>query len=89
MNVGLKVAIVDGLKGSLIKIKIHLNLSQMFHTTPNNEAEVATGMPVRLMPSHGCIHLKPNDRNRVFTIGAFKRGTSFTVYKCHERYKKN
>jgi len=62
---------------------------QMFHTTPDNEAEVALGNPVRLTPSHGCIHLKPNDRDRLFTIGAFKRGTSFTVYKYHERYKTN
>lgn len=61
---------------------------QMFHTTPNNEAEVALKMPVRLIPSHGCIHLKPNDRIRLFTIGAFKRGTSFTVHKYNERYKK-
>lgn len=60
---------------------------QMFHTTPNNEAEVATSAPVRLTPSHGCIHLKPNDRDRLFTIGAFKRGTSFTVHKYHESYK--
>jgi hypothetical protein len=61
---------------------------QMFHTTPDNEAEVALGAPVRLTPSHGCIHLKPNDRDRLFTIGAFKRGTSFTVHKYYERYKK-
>lgn len=62
---------------------------QMFHTTPDNEAEVVLAAPVRLTPSHGCIHLKPNDRDRLFTIGAFKRGTSFTVYKYHERYKTN
>lgn len=59
---------------------------QMFHTTPDNEAETKLGKPVRLMPSHGCIHLKPNDRDRLFTIGAFKRGTSFTVHKYNEFY---
>lgn len=62
---------------------------QMFHTTPDNEAEAALGLPVRLMPSHGCIHLKPNDRNRLFAIGAFKQGTSFTVHKYYERHKTN
>jgi len=62
---------------------------QMFHTTPENEAEEATGSTIRLVPSHGCIHLKPNDRDRLFTLGAFKRGTSFTVHKYHERYKPN
>ncbi len=61
----------------------------MFHTTPENEAEEATGSTIRLVPSHGCIHLKPNDRDRLFTLGAFKRGTSFTVHKYHERYKPN
>ncbi|UJF22005.1 L,D-transpeptidase family protein [Shewanella sp. OMA3-2] len=62
---------------------------QMFHTTPDNEAETALGLPVRLAPSHGCIHLKPNDRDRLFTIGAFTRGTLFTVYKYHETHKAN
>ncbi|WP_417362074.1 L,D-transpeptidase family protein [Gallaecimonas pentaromativorans] len=59
---------------------------QMFHTTPENEAEKETGNPVRLVHSHGCIHLKPNDRDRMMAIGAFKKGTIFTVHKYHERY---
>jgi hypothetical protein len=52
---------------------------QMFHTTPENEAQQALGKPVLLGPSHGCIHLKPADRNKLFQQGAFKpkRSSSF------------
>lgn len=59
---------------------------EMFHTTPDNEAEHALKKPVRLYPSHGCIHLKPADRDQLFAIGAFKRGTQFTVHKYTERF---
>ncbi|MGI2112949.1 L,D-transpeptidase family protein [Shewanella frigidimarina] len=77
------------LNGNKLLDSIESLSGQMFHTTPDNEAETTLGSPVRLTLSHGCIHLKPNDRNRLFAIGAFKRGTSFTVHKYHERYKAN
>ncbi len=59
---------------------------QMFHTTPSNEAEHARGLPVKLEPSHGCIHLKPADRDLLLSMGAFKPKTSFIVHKYHEKY---
>lgn len=34
---------------------------EYFHTTPDDEAATAAGQGVTLQPSHGCIHLKPND----------------------------
>jgi hypothetical protein len=61
---------------------------EMFHTTPDNEAQTALNMNVVLVPSHGCIHLKPTDRDNLLTIGAFKSGTKFKVYKYQEVFQK-
>lgn len=58
---------------------------QMFHTTPDNEAENSQGNPVVLVPSHGCIHLKPSDRDSLFSVGAFKPKTTFIVHSYHEK----
>jgi hypothetical protein len=59
---------------------------QMFHTTPENEAQHALGLPIKLDHSHGCIHLKPQDRERLFAIGVFKPGTRFVVHKYNEKF---
>ncbi|MCG6201494.1 L,D-transpeptidase family protein [Psychromonas antarctica] len=61
-------------------------LGEMFHTTPDNEREYEQGKKVVLYPSHGCIHLKPADRDTLFGIGAFKPGTTFIVHKYNERF---
>lgn len=58
---------------------------QMFHTTPPNEAQEKRGLPVVLEVSHGCIHLKPSDRDKLILQGAFKPGTDFTVHKYDEK----
>jgi hypothetical protein len=58
---------------------------QMFHTTPQNEAEHALGKKVDLKPSHGCIHLKPADRDFLIGLGAFKPKTIFIVHKYYEK----
>lgn len=60
---------------------------QMFHTTPDNEAQTANGEKVILAPSHGCIHLKPADRDRLSALGAFKPGTKFIVHRYDETYE--
>jgi hypothetical protein len=57
---------------------------QMFHTTPGNEAEQALGKPVELESSHGCIHLKPADRDSLFSLGAFNPKTKFVVHEYDE-----
>jgi len=59
---------------------------QMFHTTQFDEAAHARGLPVNLKPSHGCIHLKPADRDRLFSVGAFKPKTPFIVHKYNEKF---
>lgn len=58
---------------------------QMFHTTPQNEAEVSLGKPVQLGPSHGCIHLNPRDRDTMLNLGAFKPKTIFVVHNYNEK----
>lgn len=57
----------------------------MIHTTPDNEAQYSLGQTVTLMKSHGCIHIRPQDRNTLNAMGIFKPGTSFTVHKYDER----
>ena len=57
---------------------------QMFHTTPENEGEHARGPRVFLQPSHGCIHLKPADRDFLLGSGAFAPKTVFIVHEYNE-----
>ncbi len=59
---------------------------QMFHTTPTNEAENNLGKTINLVPSHGCIHLKPADRDSIFSLGGFKPKTTFIVHSYHEKF---
>lgn len=59
---------------------------QMFHTTPVDEAASARGLPVSLASSHGCIHLRPKDRNSLLVLGVFKPKTPFVVHQYHERH---
>jgi len=58
---------------------------EMIHTTPENEAQAATGKEVRLGPSHGCVHIRPQDRNTLLRMNAFKPGTPFVVHEYNER----
>ncbi len=57
----------------------------MIHTTPDNEAEYKLGKEVNLFTSHGCIHIKPQDRNALTAAGMFKAGTTFVIHKYNER----
>jgi|GEM_PF-1650619 len=58
----------------------------MFHTTPQNEAETRSGVPPKLESSHGCIHLKPRDRDTLVGIGAFKSGIKLIIHSYSEHY---
>jgi len=55
-------------------------MGEMIHTTPQNEAETARNLPVRLDDSHGCIHIRPIDRIRFLKVGAFVRGNLLVVH---------
>lgn len=69
------------------RLDSHERLSgQMFHTTPADEANHKRGLPVSLTPSHGCIHLKPADRDKFISLKAFAPGTRFIVHQYHERF---
>ncbi|HKU43500.1 MAG TPA: hypothetical protein VJR89_35300 [Polyangiales bacterium] len=58
----------------------HLS-GEMIHTTPLNEAQTARSKPVKLESSHGCIHVKPRDRDASRAAGAFDRGTLLIVHQ--------
>ena len=57
---------------------------EMIHTTPDNEAQVATGDTVRLAPSHGCIHVNPTEREQLYMAGAFDRGVELIIHPYGE-----
>jgi hypothetical protein len=62
---------------------------EMLHTTPENEAEVATKKPVVLAPSHGCIHLNPTQREQLYIAGAFSKGTDLVIHSYKETIPKS
>lgn len=49
------------------------------HTTPADEHATTAGKPVTLTNSHGCVHIKPADRNDWKAKGYFKAGNPFFV----------
>lgn len=55
-------------------------MGEMIHTTPSDEASTAKGEPFSLQTSHGCIHIRPVDRDRLMRAGAFAIGNDLIVY---------
>ena len=55
---------------------------EMFHTTPDNEASPAASM----YESHGCIHLRPAQRDRMMNAGGFRRGMPLVIHTYSERF---
>jgi hypothetical protein len=49
------------------------------HTTPDDEAATDQGKAVFLLNSHGCVHLVPNERDRLMNAGYLKEGVKFEV----------
>lgn len=58
----------------------------MFHTTAEDEAAIAQGRAVGAGYSHGCIHLRPQDRDTLIALGALKAGNMLIVHEYWERY---
>ncbi len=69
---------------------------EMFHTTPDNEAEAAAfraahpgstaDPPVRMFESHGCIHMRPSEFSRLIASGVFQRGTKLRIHRYTEHF---
>lgn len=53
-------------------------------TTPPDENATAQGKAVFLTNSHGCIHLKPNDRDELDRLGYLKERVELEVRTCVE-----
>lgn len=53
---------------------------EMFHTTPFDEADPGAA----LLESHGCIHLKPLDRDALLKSDAFALGTLLVIHDYGE-----
>ncbi len=49
------------------------------HTTPKDEQSTAAGQVVLLANSHGCIHIRPADRDDFISKGYLKEGVDFEV----------
>ncbi|XXY52619.1 DUF4157 domain-containing protein [Sorangium sp. So ce269] len=62
-------------------------MPDMLHTTPDDEAQVKRGQPVTLTDSHGCVHLKPGDRDDMIGRGILAPGTPFIVHPYTEKYQ--
>lgn len=61
--------------------KIH---GEFFHTTPEDEAATALFRPVRLGPSHGCIHLKPLELDEMVRRKFMGKGARVVVHSYGE-----
>jgi hypothetical protein len=59
-------------------------MGEMIHTTPEDEAATARGVPFSLSDSHGCVHIRPADRDKLVAAGAFKVGVPFIVHRYTE-----
>jgi len=59
-------------------------MGEMIHTTPEDEAHSERGMTLALQHSHGCIHVRPADRELMLRAGAFRPGTLLIVHKGQE-----
>ena len=51
------------------------------HTTPASEAATVAGTPFELSPSHGCVHLRPSDRDELVAGGFLKAGVPVDVMR--------
>ena len=61
---------------------------EMIHTTSINEGQSyqSNGREVYLFDSHGCIHIKPIDRQKFLDAGAFRKGTTLIIHSYDELF---
>ena len=53
---------------------------EFIHTTPSNEAQTLKGSPVILTDSHGCIHVKPQDVDKMIRKKYLRKGNQIIVH---------
>ena len=59
----------------------------MFHATAENERDtVVDPKHIRMAHSHGCIHLIPEQRDKLIKAGIFARGRILIIHKYDEKY---
>ena len=62
------------------KIGFHLKGTDEFiHTTPETELAHQASAPEELAGSHGCIHIKPGDRDTMISAGYLQQGVTVNV----------
>jgi hypothetical protein len=59
---------------------------EMFHATAENEAENATKQKLKMFYSHGCIHLRPLQRDAMIDAGVFARGRVLIIHEYNEKF---
>jgi hypothetical protein len=57
---------------------------EMIHTTPEDEAATGQNVSFSLAESHGCIHIRPADRDKLVHAGVFKVGTPLIIHRYTE-----
>jgi hypothetical protein len=66
---------------------------EMIHTTPYNEAQSEdfgkSAPEIELDGSHGCIHIKPIDRDAFIDAGAFRQGMPLIIHGHDETFVAN
>lgn len=55
------------------------------HTTPDDEAATEDKKAFFLANSHGCIHIRPRDRDEMIKLGYLKQGVGFEVRSYDEK----
>jgi hypothetical protein len=55
------------------------------HTTPDDEEATAQSLPFELSQSHGCLHIRPRDRDEMVRKRYLIQGTMVEVKKYNER----
>jgi len=59
----------------------HVGDTDMYiHTTPDTEDEYSAKMPEKLSFSHGCIHIKPSDREHLIREGWLRAGVTIKIH---------
>jgi hypothetical protein len=55
------------------------------HTTPEDEAATEAHKAFFLLNSHGCVHIRPGDRDEMMRLGYLKEGVEFEVRSYDEK----